>query len=458
MTKTSLAVVILAAGQGTRMKSALPKVLHPIAGRPMLGHVLAVAKALGARKCVAVIAPGADAVAALVKEWDAQSVTQERQLGTGHAVLAAEAALAHFDGVVLVLFGDTPLLTAATLERLVACVQGGADIAALGFRAADPTGYGRMMIENGALTRIVEHKDANAEERRADLCFAGMLAAKARTLFDLLHGVGNANAQSEFYLTDIIAIAAARGLAAAAVEGDESEMLGVNSRGQLADAEALFQARRRRALMDSGVGFLAPETVYLSADTEIAPDTTIGPYVVFGPGVRVAGAADIRAFCHIEGAEIAAGAVVGPFARLRPGAALAENVHVGNFVEIKNARLEQGAKANHLSYIGDARVGAGTNIGAGTITCNYDGHNKHRTEIGAGVFVGTHATLVAPVTIGDGAYVAAGSVITENVAADALALGRARQSAKPGRASTIRARNTAAKDKAQAAAKKSKDA
>ena len=447
MSSSALAVVVLAAGQGTRMKSALPKVLHGIGGRPMLGHVLAVAKAMNAQRMVVVTAPAAEQVAELSRQWGADSVVQERQLGTGHAVLAAEARLKDFDGDLLVLYGDTPLLTAQTLGRLVAKLGEGADIAALGFRAADPTGYGRMIADGDTLSRIVEHKDAGAVERKIDLCFAGMLAGKAKLIFDLLHGVGNNNSQGEFYLPDVIAGARARNLRCAVVEGSEDEMLGVNSRAQLADAEAAFQKRRARELMDAGVSFADPHTVHLSADTRIEPDAMIGPYVLFGPGVTVRSGAEIRAFCHIEGADIGSGAIVGPFARLRPGAVLERNVHIGNFVEVKNAKLEAGAKANHLTYIGDARVGAGTNVGAGTITCNYDGAAKHFTDIGAGVFLGTHSTLVAPVTIGDGAYVAAGSVITENVEADSLALGRARQTAKPGRAKIIREKQKQRKHK-----------
>src|SRR5712671_6036800 len=365
MDRPALAVIVLAAGQGTRMKSALPKVMHKIAGRPMLAHVLAVAKALGAARIVVVTAPGAQTVTKLAAEWGAEAVVQERQLGTGHAVLAGEKSLEGFEGNLLVLFGDAPLLTPATLSRLTAQLGSGVDLSALGFRAADPTGYGRMVVEGDRLIRIVEDKDATKEERRIDLCFAGMLAGRAGAIFDLLHQVDNRNAQSEFYLTDVVAIARKSGLNCAIVEGDEKEMLGVNSRAQLAQAESAFQARRRTELMENGVTLIAPETIYFSADTIIQPDAVIGPYVVFGPGVTVGTGAEIRAFCHLEGAEVGAGAIVGPFARLRPGAVLEESVHVGNFVEVKNARLEKGAKANHLSYIGDARVGAASNIGAG---------------------------------------------------------------------------------------------
>jgi len=447
MNRSALAIVILAAGQGTRMKSALAKVLHPIAGRPMLAHVLAIAKDLGAEHIVVVTAPGAHDVAGLAAEWGAEAVVQERQLGTGHAVLTAEEKLKGFEGNLLVLFGDAPLLTAATLRRLIERLGENADLTTLGFRAADPTGYGRMVAEDDQLVRIVEHKDASENERRIDLCFAGMLAGPVGTIFELLHRVDNRNAQGEFYMTDAIAIARSRGLHCAVVEGSESEMLGVNSRLQLAQAEAAFQSRFRTKLMSDGVSFLAPETVFLSADTTIEADVTIGPYVVFGPGVTVKSGAEIRAFCHIDGATVGNGAILGPFARLRPGAVLEESVHIGNFCEIKNARIEKGAKVNHLSYVGDARVGAATNIGAGTITCNYDGENKHFTDIGAGVFIGSDATLVAPVKIGDGAYVGAGSVITDDVEKGALALGRGRQVSKPGRANEIRSRNRARKDR-----------
>ena len=438
--KSKLAIVVLAAGQGTRMKSALPKVLHRIGGRPMLSHVLDAARNLGAARIVVVRAADTQGVADLAREWDAETIVQERQLGTGHAVLAAEAMLKGFDGDLLVLFGDSPLLTPATLARLLERLKSGADLAALGFKAADPAGYGRMITEGDLLRRIVEEKDASEAERRVNLCFAGMLAGNARKLFEILHKIGNKNAQGEFYLTDAIALAGKAGLICAVVEGSEAEMLGVNSRAQLASAEAAFQSRKRAELMDAGVGFAAPETVYLSADTVIESDVVIGPYVVIGPCVTIRKGAEIRAFSHLEGAEIGVGAIVGPFARLRPGTVLEKDVHVGNFVEVKNARLEDGAKVNHLSYVGDARVGAETNIGAGTITCNFDGAEKHFTDIGANVFIGSDATLVAPVKIGDGAYVAAGSTITEDVEADALAIGRGRQVAKPGRAKTLRAK------------------
>lgn len=444
MKASILAVVVLAAGQGTRMKSALPKVLHRIAGRPMLAHVLSVAKQLGAARMLVVTAPDAGDVARLASEWGAESLVQQRQLGTGHAVLQSEAPLAGFDGILLVLFGDTPLLTGETLRRLVqAADQCG--MAALGFRAAEPKGYGRMIVEGDELFRIVEEKDATGAEREVDLCFAGMLAARSPAIFRLLHEVGNSNAQGEFYLTDVTAIARRHGVQCKVIEGDESEMLGVNSRAQLAEAERVFQSRKRAELMANGAGFVAPETVFVSADTVIEPDATVGPYVVFGTGVTVRRGAKILPFCHIEEATVGESAIVGPFARLRPGAVLEASVHVGNFVEVKNARLEAGAKANHLTYLGDARVGEGSNIGAGTITCNYDGEGKYFTDIGARVFIGSDSTLVAPVKIGDGAYVGAGSTITTNVEAESLAIGRARQVNKTGRAKDIRARNKARK-------------
>jgi bifunctional UDP-N-acetylglucosamine pyrophosphorylase/glucosamine-1-phosphate N-acetyltransferase len=438
MNQSATAVIVLAAGQGTRMRSTLPKVLHKIGGRPMLAHILAAAKALGVARTVVVTSAGAEAVAALAQEWGAETAVQQKQLGTAHAVLAAEAALKDFDGQLLVLYGDAPLVRLDTLQRLVS--GAGAGLSALGFRAANPTGYGRMVAKGTRLLRIVEEKDASYEEKRVDLCFAGPLSGPARKIFECLHRVGNRNAQGEFYLTDVFAIAGSARMHTTIVEGTESEMQGVNSRAQLADAEVAFQARRRKDLMEAGVSFAAPETVFLQADTVIESDAVIGPYVVFGPGVTIKRGAEIRAFTHIDASEVGEGAIVGPFARLRPGAVLEEGVHVGNFVEIKNARLEKGAKVNHLSYVGDARVGEATNIGAGTITCNYDGAEKHRTDIGANVFIGSDSTLVAPVSVGDGAYVAAGSTITQDVEADALAFGRARQAAKAGGATKLRAR------------------
>jgi bifunctional UDP-N-acetylglucosamine pyrophosphorylase/glucosamine-1-phosphate N-acetyltransferase len=433
----SLAIVVLAAGKGVRMKSALPKVLHAIGGQPMLAHLLATAKALNADKIVVVTAQDGEAVRQLAAGAGAATAIQKAQLGTGDAVRAAEGALKNFSGNVLVLFGDAPLVTLPTLRKLIARLDGSA-IVALGFRPADPNGYGRMVTKGETLERIVEHKDASEDERRIGLCFAGPMAGTAATLFELLKTIDTSNAQGEYYLTDLVAAAGKRGLRCGHAEAATEEMLGVNARNDLAMAEAAFQQRRRRELMDAGVTFIDPATVYVSADTIIEADVTVGPFVVFGPGVTVKRGAEIRAFCHIEGAEIGAGAIVGPFARLRPGAVLEEGVHIGNFVEVKNSRLEKGAKANHLAYLGDARVGAKSNIGAGTITCNYDGIQKTKTDIGKEVFVGSNATLVAPVKLGDGAYVAAGSVVTEDVEANAMAFGRARQENKKGRAKEFR--------------------
>ena len=453
MSDSALAIVILAAGKGTRMKSALSKVLHAIGNQPMLAHVLSAARDLKPSRIVVVTAPGDASVASVAAAFGAEAVVQDRALGTGHAVRAAEGVLKTFDGTVLVLFGDAPLMTSATLKGLSTSASGG-QIATLGFRPADPTGYGRMIVEQGILQKIVEHKDASDAERSVNVCFAGPLAGPANLIFELLSRVDVKNAQGEYYLTDIIALARAKSVTCSVFEAAATEMLGVNSRADLAAAEAAFQARRRTELMASGVTFTDPNTVFLSADTQIENDVTVGPFVVFGPGVRVRSGAEIRAFCHIEGAEIGANTLVGPYARLRPGAYIGDGAHIGNFVEVKNAQIGVGAKANHLTYIGDASVGAGSNIGAGTITCNYDGFNKTQTTIGENVFVGSNATLVAPITLGDGAYVAAGSVVTDDVESDALVLGRARQVTKLGRAKLLRAERKAQKEKFQGQSKK----
>ena len=429
------ALIILAAGQGTRMMSDIPKVLHRVAHAPLLIHAMQAGAAIAPARTVIVAGHGAQAVAEAAQAWDpqAQVVTQDRQLGTGHAVLQARAALAGLEGDALVLYGDTPFISADTLRSMQATREQH-DIVVLGFHAADPARYGRLVMEGDALVRIVEFKDATYSERRITLCNSGVVMADATRLMDLLDAVGNDNAAGEYYLTDIVGIARARGLSATAVICAEQETLGVNTRAQLAEAEAAFQHRARAALMRDGVTLTAPETVFLAHDTQIGRDALIEPNVVFGPGVRVAPGAHIRAFSHLEGARVGPGAVVGPFARLRPGAELAENTHVGNFVEIKNAQVRDGAKINHLSYIGDAEVGAATNIGAGTITCNYDGVMKHRTEIGARAFIGSNTMLVAPVRVGDEAMTASGSVITQDVPDGALALARARQTVKPGMA------------------------
>ena len=429
----STALVILAAGKGTRMNSDLPKVLHPIGQAPMLAHAMRSGDALTPDRTVIVAGHGAEAVTAAVAEIDEEAsvVLQEDQLGTAHAVDQARAALEGFSGDVVVLYGDTPFISAETLERMIAARQSN-DLVILGFHAADPARYGRLVMAGDRLERIVEFKDATDEERAITFCNSGLLACDAGLLFELIAMVGNDNAAGEYYLPDVVELARSQGHAVTAVACDESETLGVNSRADLAAAEAVFQARARAELLDIGVTLTAPETVFLAFDTVIGRDTVIEPNVVFGPGVTVESEATIRAFSHLEGCHVSRGSIVGPYARLRPGAELAENTHIGNFVEIKNAQIGEGAKANHLSYIGDATVGAGTNIGAGTITCNYDGVLKHHTEIGRNVFIGSNTMLVAPVTIGDGAMTASGSVITRNVEPEALALGRAGQENKPG--------------------------
>jgi bifunctional UDP-N-acetylglucosamine pyrophosphorylase/glucosamine-1-phosphate N-acetyltransferase len=427
--------IVLAAGEGTRMKSATPKVMHPVGGRPMLDAVLASARAAGIDRLAVVIGAGADRLRAHLAKThpDARVVEQAERLGTGHAVLAAAPVVEPGDEVV-VLYGDTPLVEPATIGRMRAALEGGADVAVLGFRTPAPTGYGRLLLDGDRLVAIVEEKDADAATRAIDLCNSGIMAFRAGLVPELLAAIGNANAKGEYYLTDAVAVAAARGRRAVVVEGEADEFVGVNDREQLAAAEAIFQRRARRAAMLAGVTMTAPETVYLAHDTRLGRDVAIGPNVVFGPGVTVGPSVTIHAFCHIEAATIDGGAIIGPFARLRPGASVGPEAHVGNFVEIKNADIAAGAKVNHLTYIGDASIGARSNIGAGTITCNYDGVSKHRTEIGAAVFVGSHTTLVAPVKVGDGAFTAAGSVITRDVPDDAMAFGRSRQENKDGMA------------------------
>lgn len=430
----STALVILAAGKGTRMNSDLPKVLHPIAQAPMLAHTMAAGAALVPEQTVVVAGHGAEAVEAAVKAIDpgAQVVVQSEQLGTAHAVQQARPVLDGFAGDVIVLYGDTPFVSPETLERMQAA-RATHDLVILGFRAEDPGRYGRLVVENGELLAIVEYRDANDRVRAIDLCNSGLVAAQSDTLFALIAAVGNDNAAGEFYLTDIVALARARNLSVTVVECDEAETLGINSRAELAEADNVFQIRARTALIETGVTLMAPDTVYLAQDTVIGRDTVIEPNVVFGPGVTVESGATIRAFSHLEGCHVSRGAIVGPYARLRPGAELAEDVRIGNFVEVKNAEIGEGAKINHLSYVGDATVGAATNIGAGTITCNYDGVFKHRTTIGERVFVGSNTMLVAPVTLGDEAMTASGSVITSDVEPGALAMARAKQETKPGR-------------------------
>lgn len=437
-----LSVVVLAAGRGSRMRNPLPKVLHPLAGWPLIRHVLEVSRGLGAARVVTVLAPGADAVAAVVKRLvpDARIAVQDAPMGTGHAVMAARPELLA-EGTVLVLFGDTPLLTHETALRLLAAREAGDQaVVVLGIAPPDPTGYGRLRVEAGRLRAIVEERHADEALRREGLCNAGAMAFDAARLGVLLDALELRADKNEYYLTDAVELAVAHGWSCAAVPGPWQDGLGINSQRQLADAERVFQDRRRDALLAAGVIMPAPETVYLAADTEIAAGALVEPYVVFGPGVRIAGEATIHAFSQLEGAIVEARASVGPFARLRPGARLGPDAKVGNFVEVKNAELGPGAKASHLSYLGDATIGAGANIGAGTITCNYDGFGKHRTAIGAGAFIGSNTALVAPISIGEQAVVGAGSTLTENVPAGAVAVARARQTTLPARAARLRER------------------
>ncbi len=439
--RTCLAVV-LAAGEGTRMKSATPKVLHAVAGRSMLGHVVAAVSAAGATHVAVVVGPGRDDVAAEARALHAGAdlFVQHERLGTAHAVLAARDALAHGYDDVIVAFADTPLLTPGTFQLMRKRLSSGAAIVGLAFEAADPAGYGRMIVSGEELERIVEHKDADEVQRRIKLCNAGLLAMSGRNALAILEQIGNGNAQSEYYLTDAPEIARGMGLRSVVMTAPESEVQGVNDRVQLAAAEATMQQRLREAAMRSGVTMLDPASVHLSHDTRIGRDVVIEPHVFFGKGVTVADHAVIHAHCHLEGAHVGERAHVGPFARLRPGASLGEQAKVGNFVEIKSAAIGMGAKVSHLTYIGDALIGEGANIGAGTVTCNYDGYSKFKTVIGAGAFVGSNSSLVAPVTIAAGAYVGSGTVVTKDVPADALAVARARQVNIDGWAASFRTR------------------
>ncbi|TGQ72822.1 MAG: bifunctional UDP-N-acetylglucosamine diphosphorylase/glucosamine-1-phosphate N-acetyltransferase GlmU [Mesorhizobium sp.] len=451
MSQRSCLSVILAAGEGTRMKSALPKVLHQIAGLPMVAHVVKAAEAAGASGLALVIGHGADDMRKAAAKFApaAELFVQERRLGTAHAVLAAREAISMGYDDVLVMFGDTPLIDAEALAAARGKLADGAAVVVIGFRTANPTGYGRLIERAGKLVAIREEKDCSEAEKKITFCNAGMMAVAGKHALKLLDAVGNKNAKGEYYLTDIVEIAGAQGLDVVATEASFESALGINNRAELAEAEAIWQTRRRREAMLSGVTLIAPETVYFSHDTEIGADTLVEPNVWFGTGVKVASGAKIHAFSHIEGAVIATNCDVGPFARLRPGADLRTKAKVGNFCEVKQAVVEEGAKVNHLTYIGDARIGAGANIGAGTITCNYDGYSKFFTDIGEGAFVGSNSSLVAPVTIGKGGYIASGSVITESVPEDALAFGRARQKTIPGKGKELRERFASA-----AAAKK----
>ena len=437
--KSPIAAVVLAAGAGTRMKSSLPKVLHQIAGKAMVHHVLDSVARLSPVRVVGIVAPGADRVAAAFAPHP--TAIQHKAQGTGDATRAALPALEGHAGPVLVVYADSPLLTTESLDRLVqACHDAKAAVGVLGFRARDPSPYGRLIVSGGELEKIVESKDANPEEKAIDFVNSGVMCLDGALIAELLHEIRNDNVKGEFYLTDAVGIARAKGHRAIAVAGIEEEFQGVNSRAELAVAERTFQNRLRAAAMAGGVTMADPDTVWLSADTQLSPDVTLGPNVRFGPGVTVASNVRINAFCDIEGARIAEGAIIGPFARIRPGSEVGEDAHVGNFVELKATRMGRGAKANHLAYLGDSDIGAASNIGAGTIFVNYDGYGKHRTEIGADAFIGSNSSLIAPVKIGEGANVTAGSVITEDVPGDALAFGRARQVTKDGRAAPLRAK------------------
>jgi bifunctional UDP-N-acetylglucosamine pyrophosphorylase / glucosamine-1-phosphate N-acetyltransferase len=441
----NFAVVILAAGQGTRMRSDTHKVLHPIACRPLLMHLLDSVDRLGAEKRVVVVGKGRDQVEKALNGRDVQIAHQVEQKGTAHAVQQAKDALATYDGAVLILYGDTPFVEAESLRRMLERLDGGGGpgVVVLASTPADPLKYGRIILGEGDhIAKMVEYKDATEEERAVRLCNSGMMAIRAKDLFRWLDQVGNDNAAGEYYLPDVVNIAAAEGRDAVVIEADPYETAGVNSRAELAHLELDWQRRRREQALQDGATLIDPESVWFAADTKLGRDVTVEPHVVFGPGVEIADGATIKAFSHIEGATIATKAVIGPFARLRPGAKIGERAKVGNFVEVKKAALGPGAKANHLSYIGDAEVGADANIGAGTITCNYDGFGKYNTVIGEGAFIGSNTALVAPVAVGKGAIVGAGSVITKDVAADSLAVERSEQKGIAGWAKRFRDRMT----------------
>ncbi|HLO76891.1 MAG TPA: bifunctional UDP-N-acetylglucosamine diphosphorylase/glucosamine-1-phosphate N-acetyltransferase GlmU [Magnetospirillum sp.] len=427
MANSQLAIIVLAAGMGTRMKSDLPKVMHPLAGRPMVQHLMDTVSGLNPDKVVVVVGPGMDAVDKAVAP--ARTVIQAERLGTGHAVMQARAELQDFTGDVLVLYGDTPLITRATLDRMLEERRGPKDpaVVVLGFKPRDPAYYGRLVVGAEGLKAIVEWKDANQDQREIPLCNSGVLAIDGKRLWALADRITNENAKGEYYLTDLVALARADGDDCSFVLGEEEELLGVNSRAELACAEAIIQTRLREHAMENGATLIDPQSVWFAWDTRLGRDVVVWPHVVFGPGVTVGDGVTIKGFCHFEKCRIDDGADVGPYARLRPGAEIGARAHVGNFVEIKKAVVEEGAKVNHLTYIGDARVGSGANVGAGTITCNYDGFNKSFTDIGANAFIGSNSSLVAPVKIGDGAIVGAGSVVTRNVSAGALAVTRANQ-------------------------------
>jgi bifunctional UDP-N-acetylglucosamine pyrophosphorylase / glucosamine-1-phosphate N-acetyltransferase len=441
--RTSLTIV-LAAGEGTRMRSSMPKVLHPVAGQTLLAHVLGAAPQGAGAVTAVVVGPNHEQVADEARRIrpDAATFVQRERLGTAHAVLAAREAMARGADDLLVVFGDTPLISAATFARLRAPLKNGAALAVLGFRAADPTGYGRLVVEGDRLVAIREQADATPAERAIKLCNAGVMAFDGRRALEIIEKIGHANAKGEYYLSDAVTVVRELGLEAVVIETGEDEVRGINTKAQLAEAEQVMQARLRKAALDAGVTMIAPETVYLAADTTFGNDVTVEPFVVIGPGVSIADGAVIHAFSHLVQASVGKNASVGPYARLRPGTSLGEGVKIGNFVETKAATLEAGAKVSHLSYIGDAHVGVGANIGAGTITCNYDGFSKHRTTIGAGAFVGSNSSLVAPVKIGSGAYIGSGSVITKDVPDDALAVERSPQTNREGGAARYREMKT----------------
>ena len=450
MEARSCLAIVLAAGEGTRMRSARPKVLHSIAGRSLLAHVLAAVGEAGVRATAVVIGPGQEAVAAeaLRISPGARCFVQGERRGTAQAVLAAKSAIERQPDDILIVYGDTPFIRPATLKRLRAALAANAVVAVLGFRPADPAGYGRLVVAGGKLIAIREEADAGASERAIDLCNGGIMALAGAQALAILERIGAHNRKGEYYLTDAVAIARDMKLNAVAVEVEEAEVRGINTKSQLAEAEAVAQQRLRKVALDAGVTFVAPETVFLCSDTKFGKDVVVEPYVVFGEKVTVEDGAVIRSFSHLVGAHVGKGASVGPFARLRPGTRLGDGARVGNFVEVKQAVIEAGAKANHLSYIGDAVVGANANVGAGTITCNFDGSAKHRTTIGEGAFIGSNSALVAPVEIGARAYIGSGSVITEDVPADALAVARGKQVIKEGWATRLRGLKSLGKKKA----------
>jgi len=431
--RTCLAI-ILAAGEGTRMQSQMPKALHPLAGRSLLAHVMNAACSVGADNLAVVVGLDHGAVAAEAHRCapKAQIYEQHERLGTAHAVLSARKAIVGGADDILVMFADTPLVRQDALSKMRDALAGGAAVAVLSFKPVDPQGYGRLVMQGRELIAIREERDATPDERKIGLCNGGLMALAGKSALEILARIGNANAKGEYYLTDAVAIARDMGLKAVAIETSEDDVRGINTKVQLAEAEAVLQQRLRQAALEAGVTMIAPQTVYLSPDTKLGKDVTIEPNVVFGPGVTVEDGATIRSFSHLEGAHVGKGARVGPFARLRPGAELGENVRIGNFVEVKQATIEAGAKANHLTYIGDARVGEGANIGAGTITCNYDGIAKYRTDIGKRAFIGAHSALVAPIKVGDGAYIGTGTIVTKDVPPEALAIARAKQTIKEG--------------------------